>query len=120
MPLEAVERDGGLLPYREWPRFGGCGAQDHYDRRHLSESAPHGFKPAGEKGRRGRVIGRTKVGQNTKLHAIADANGRPLKFFMNAREVSVYTGAASLLDHMPSAEWLLADRGYDAVCIEKR
>ena len=51
---------------------------------------------------------------NTKLHAIADANGRPLKFFMTAGEVSDYTGAAALLRHMPEAEWLLADRGYDA------
>ena len=51
---------------------------------------------------------------NTKLHAIVDAKGRPLKFFMTAGEVSDYTGAAALLRHMPSAEWLLADRGYDA------
>ena len=27
---------------------------------------------------------------------------------------SIYTGAAALLGHMPKAEWLLADRGYDA------
>jgi transposase len=96
--------------------------------RDLSESASHGFKPAGEKrGGRGRAIGRTKGGMNTKLHAIADAKGRPLKFFMTAGEVSDYTGAVALLSHMPTAEWLLAasdslranrcratDRGYDA------
>ena len=34
---------------------------------------------------------------NTKLHAIADANGRPLSFFMTAGQVSDYTGAAALL-----------------------
>ena len=33
---------------------------------------------------------------------------------MTAGQVSDYTGAAALLRHMPSAEWLLADRGYDA------
>ena len=33
---------------------------------------------------------------------------------MTAGEVSDYTGAAALLGHMPKAEWLLADRGYDA------
>ena len=33
---------------------------------------------------------------------------------MTAGEVSDYTGAAALLRAMPSAEWLLADRGYDA------
>ncbi len=51
---------------------------------------------------------------NTKLHAIADANGRPLSFFMTAGQVSDYTGAAALLDDMPKAQWLLGDRGYDA------
>ena len=33
---------------------------------------------------------------------------------MSAGEVSDYTGAAALLGRMPKAEWLLADRGYDA------
>lgn len=40
----------------------------------------------------------------TKLHAVADANGRPLSFFMTAGQVSDYIGAAALLD----------DRGYRA------
>ena len=51
---------------------------------------------------------------NTKLHAITDANGRPLSFFMTAGQVSDYTGAAALLDDLPKAQWLLGDRGYDA------
>jgi hypothetical protein len=33
---------------------------------------------------------------NTKLHAISDADGRPLSFFMTAGQVSDYTGAAAL------------------------
>jgi hypothetical protein len=37
---------------------------------------------------RGRLIGRTKGGLNTKLHAITDAKGRLLKFFMTAGQVS--------------------------------
>jgi transposase len=51
---------------------------------------------------------------NTKLHAVTDAEGRPLCFFMTAGQVSDYTGAAALLGSLPKAEWLLADRGYDA------
>ena len=51
---------------------------------------------------------------NTKLHAVTDANGRPLSFFMTAGQVSDYTGAAALLDDLPKAQWMLADRGYDA------
>ncbi len=75
------------------------------------------MEPAGEKGgddQRGRLIGRTKGGLNTKLHAVTDAKGRPLKFFMTAGQVSDYTGAAALLGSLPAAEWLIADRAYDA------
>jgi transposase len=51
---------------------------------------------------------------NTKLHALADADGRPLSFFMTAGQVSDYIGAAALLDDLPKAQWLLGDRGYNA------
>ena len=51
---------------------------------------------------------------NTKLHAVTDANGRPVSFFITAGQISDYTGAAALLDELPKAKWLLADRGYDA------
>ena len=84
----------------------------------VSEGAPHGEQPAVEKGggedQRGRAIGRTKGGMNTKLHAVTDADGRPIRFFMTAGQVSDHTGAAALLNSLPSADWLLADRGYDA------
>ncbi|MCP4026638.1 MAG: IS5 family transposase [Sphingomonas sp.] len=68
----------------------------------------------GKKGGLGRLIGRTKGGMNTKLHAVTDAEGRPLSFFMTAGQVSDYTGAAELLDDLPKAQWMLGDRGYDA------
>ena len=48
------------------------------------------------------------------LHAVTDAEGRPLSFFMTAGQVSDYTGAAALLASLPAAEWLVADRAYDA------
>jgi hypothetical protein len=46
------------------------------------------------KGGRARQIGRTKGGINTKLHAVTEAKGRPIRFFMSAGQVSDYTGAA--------------------------
>jgi transposase len=60
------------------------------------------------------LIGRTKGGLNTKLHAITDAKGRLLKLFMTAGQVSDYSGAAALLRSLPNTQWMLADRGYDA------
>ncbi|WP_336985144.1 IS5 family transposase [Asaia sp. HN128] len=67
-----------------------------------------------KKGTQNRLIGRTKGGMNTKLHAVTDQNGRPPSFFMKAGQISDYTGAAALLDSLPMAKWMLADRGYDA------
>ena len=51
---------------------------------------------------------------NTKLHAVTDAQGRPIRFFMSAGQVSDYTGARAMMSSLPMAEWLIADRGYDA------
>lgn len=39
-----------------------------------------------------------------------DQRGRPIRFFMTAGQVSDYTGAVALLDGLPKADWLLADR----------
>jgi len=33
---------------------------------------------------------------------------------MSAGQVSDYTGALAMLDGLPAADWLIADRGYDA------
>jgi transposase len=51
---------------------------------------------------------------NTNLHAGTDAEGRPIRFFMTAGQVSDDTGATALRGGLPKAEWPLADRGYDA------
>lgn len=69
---------------------------------------------AAEKRGRGRLIGRTKGGINTKLHAICDSRGRPLDLFVTAGQVSDYIGDRALLSTLPDVDWLLGDRGYDA------
>ncbi len=51
---------------------------------------------------------------NTKLHAVTDSVGRPIRFFISAGQVSDYTGARALVNSLPAADWLLGDRGYDA------
>lgn len=107
-PVPAVGRQAAMGPYRPESRPAG-----RHDRRNLSQGRPHAFQPWGKKGSRA-LIGRTKGGINTKLHAATDANGRPLSFFITAGQISDYTGAAALLDDLPKAKWMLADRGYDA------
>ncbi len=69
---------------------------------------------AAKKGGRGRLIGHTKGGMNTKLHAICDSRGRPLNLFVTAGQVSDYIGARALLSSLPKVDWLFGDRGYDA------
>ncbi|MBR9653612.1 IS5 family transposase, partial [Thalassobius aquimarinus] len=113
-PLEAMERQGCLRPYD-----GGLGRrarrrEDRDDRRDLPQGPPDSDQHGREKGGRGRLIGRTKGGMNTKLHAICDSQGRPLDLFVTAGQVSDYIGARALLGGLPKVEWLLGDRGYDA------
>lgn len=62
----------------------------------------------------GDQFGRQRGGKNTKLHAVTDGDGRPIRFFMAAAQVRSYTGAAALLRSLPNAERLLIDRGGDA------
>jgi len=51
---------------------------------------------------------------NIELHAINDTRGRPIRLVITAGQVSDYNGAAALMNGLPEAKWLLADRGYDA------
>ena len=80
----------------------------------VSQGTLHCVELAGRKGGRARQIGRTKGGMNTKLHAVCDAKGRPIGFFMSVGQLRDDTGAAAFLGYLPTAGWLLADRGYDA------
>ena len=64
--------------------------------------------------RQARASDRADKGRSERpgLHAVTDAKGRPIRLFMTAGQVSEYTGAAALLGSLPTAEWLIADRGY--------
>jgi transposase len=60
------------------------------------------------------LIGLTKGGLNSKLHAVTDALGRPIRMFLTSGNISDYTGARALMPSLSQAKWLLADRSYDA------
>ena len=113
-PLEAMEPHGRVRHHHDRTGGPGAGHRDGDDRRDPSEGAPDGLKPAVQKGGRGRLIGRTKGGLNSKLHVLADAKGRPIHMFLSAGQTSDYIGARALLPTIPQAGALLADRGYDA------
>lgn len=51
---------------------------------------------------------------NTKVHAVTDTAGWPIRFFLIDGQVSDYAGARALVSNFPAADWLLASRAYNA------
>ena len=41
---------------------------------------------------------------NTKLHAVTETRGRPIRFFITAGQISDYTGAVALLSSLPNTD----------------
>ena len=50
----------------------------------------------------------------SKLHAVCDGSGRPLRLALSEGQASDFKGAAILVEALPPAKTMLADRGYDA------
>ena len=61
-----------------------------------------------------REFGSTRTCSWCHRQPASDAAGRPIGFFISAGQVSDYTGARALMSSLPSADWLLGDRGNDA------
>ena len=106
-PYGRVQQDFRGTVRRGWQ----AGSVD--DRCHPSQGAPDGSQSA-QNGAVPRRIGRTKGGLNSKLHAVCDGKGRPLVMLLSEGQMSDYKGAALMIDALPRAKALLADRGYDA------
>jgi transposase len=49
----------------------------------------------------------------TKIHAVVDALGNPLRFILSPGQASDYTEAETLIAELP-AEHVLGDKGYDS------
>ncbi len=61
-----------------------------------------------------RLIGRTKGGMNSKLHAVGDGEGRPIRLHLTAGQRSDFKGADVFLPGFPPTMVLIADRGHDS------
>lgn len=112
-PMESLERKGHLRVDDGRAGGGTRREDDPDDRRDIPEGSPHGDQHGRQRGGRGRLIGRTKGGMNTKLNAICDSQGRPIDLFVTAGQLSDSIGARALLSGLPKVKWLLGDRGYD-------
>jgi transposase len=51
---------------------------------------------------------------NSKLHVVCDGAGKPLVMLLSEGQMSDHKGARFMLDALPPASALIADRGYDS------
>ena len=51
---------------------------------------------------------------NSKLHVVCDDIGKPLVMLLTEGQMSDHKGARLMLDALPPASALIADRGYDS------
>ena len=63
---------------------------------------------------RRQLMGRSRGGLTSKIHALVDANGLPVRLALTAGEAHDNRLAGKLLSRLKSGAILLADRGYDA------
>ena len=60
------------------------------------------------------AIGRSAGGLSTKIHATCDALGNPTGFHLTAGQEHDLQGADALMSHLLEADFVLADKAYDA------
>ena len=75
--------------------------------------APTSIAPAPKKAGEDQAIGRSRGGLSTKIHALVDALGNPIGFFLTGGEAHDLVGADHLLPTM-EADKLIADKAFDA------
>ena len=63
---------------------------------------------------RNQSMGRSRGGLTSKIHAVVDTNGLPVRLALTAGEAHDNRLADKLLSRLKSGSMLLADRGYDA------
>nr|WP_245629278.1 IS5 family transposase [Celeribacter indicus] len=72
-----------------------------------------------KKGGEAHAIGRSRGGLSTKIHAVVDQDGLPVRLHITAGQASDKTVAPLLLDDLPPGI-VVADRGYDSLALVKR
>ncbi|MCW2286163.1 transposase [Rhodoblastus acidophilus] len=86
-----------------------CGGPDRQFRR---QSSP--LRGGRKRGEKSQAIGRSRGGRTTKIHALTDAQCRPLAFMLTGGNIADCVAGATLLERLPACDILHADKGYDA------
>jgi hypothetical protein len=115
--LRPLGQDGGLAERvggHQWrSRLGGG------DVGQLGRSRPSACRRRPKKNG-AQALGRSRGGFGTKIHAIVDALGNPIGFTLTGSEQTDITQANALLDQVPEAGAVIADKGYDADALVER
>ena len=74
----------------------------------------------GKRGAQNQAIGRSRGGRTTKLHAISDGLGRPIRFLLTGGQAADCRSAEALLAGLPSRTLVMADRAYDTDAIRRQ
>ncbi|WP_425359028.1 IS5 family transposase [Asticcacaulis excentricus] len=97
-----------------------AGAEDAPDRLFIDSSCIKVHRCAGGgKGGPWLMIGRTKGGRNTKLHALCDAKGRPHVLLLTPGNVHDCKVAKLCIEALPPSAELVADKGYDSQALRE-
>ena len=65
-------------------------------------------------------MGRSRGGLSTKIHALVDADGLPIRLSLTPGQASDVHGAEVLLNDLRRGSVILADKGYDADWIREK
>ena len=73
-----------------------------------------------QRGEHRQAIGRSRGGRTTKIHALTDAECRPIAFLLTGGQIADCTAGAVLLEEMPRSAILHGDKGYDSDAIRRQ
>ena len=65
-------------------------------------------------------MGRSRGGLSTKIHALVDAEGRPIRITLTPGQAHDGTAAEGLLSELRPGAILLADKAYDSNAIRQQ
>jgi transposase len=91
----------------EWESIDGSIVKAH---QHIT-----GVRTEGDEG-----IGKSVAGNTTKIHMAVDSYGLPIEFYITGGEVHDSKATPTLIDMLPSSDYIIADRGYDSEALREQ
>ncbi len=111
-PLRALAA-GGCVGPADGRNIGGLRWRYPDDRQYFGPGAPAGCDR--KKGGRDHCLGRSRGGLTTKIHAVVDRQGLPIRLGLTPGQAHDAPAALALLDRLEPRTIVLADKAYDAV-----